>query len=203
MKLFHSASSPFVRKCLVVAHELGLRERIELVPGAAHPVNRDASIVAHNPLGKVPTLITDDGKVLFDSRVICEYLDTLANGSLIPRTGSPHWRALTEQALADGMTDAAVLVRYENTVRPESLRWTLWSRGQLDKVHSGLAELERRAHDFPGRIEVGTIAIGCALGYLDFRYADLVWRRDHPRLAAWFETFDARPSMVATKPPAS
>jgi glutathione S-transferase len=201
MKLYYSPSSPFVRKCLVAAHELGLRERIELVPGTPHPVNRDAAIVAHNPLGKIPTLIADDGKVLFDSRVICEYLDSLANGGLVPPAGTARWRALTEQSLADGMTDAAVLVRYENAVRPEPLRWADWNRGQLEKVHSGLADIERRAHDFTGRIDIGTVSIACALGYLDFRYADLTWRAHCPRTAGWFEDFNNRPSMVATKPP--
>lgn len=202
MKLFHSPTSPFVRKCLVAVHELGLRQRLELVPGTPHPVNRDAGVVAHNPLGKIPTLIADDGSVFYDSRVICEYLDTIGHGRLVPAEGTARWRALVEQSLADGMTDAAVLVRYENFVRPETLRWADWTRGQLEKVHSGLAELERRAPAFADRIDVGTIAIGCALGYLDFRYPTLDWRAHSPRTAAWFETFAARPSMVATRPPA-
>src|SRR5664279_571694 len=113
MKILYSAASPFVRKCLVAAHELGQAGRIELVPAAAHPVNRDPSIVAHNPLGKVPTLITDDGAVLYDSRVICEYLNALGDGGLIPREGPQRWQVLTAQSLADGIMDAAVLTRYE------------------------------------------------------------------------------------------
>jgi glutathione S-transferase len=202
MKIFFSATSPFGRKCLVAAHELGLRERIELVPGAPHPVNRDATIVAHNPLGKVPTLIADDGMVLYDSRVICEYLDALGDGALIPKRGPARWHVLIEQSLADGITDAAVLARYETTVRPQSLRWTDWTTGQLDKVRCGLTELERLAHGFVDRVDVGTIAIGCSLGYLDYRYGSLAWREKCPVTAAWFERFGGRPSMLATRPPA-
>ena len=202
MKLFYSPASPFVRKCLVAAHELGLRERIELVPAAAHPVNRDRSVVAHNPLGKIPTLIPDEGAALYDSRVICEYLNALGKGNLIPQPGPARWSVLAEQSLADGIMDAAVLARYESVLRPEALRWSDWTTGQLEKVASGLGEIERRAAVFGDRIDLGTIAVGCALGYLDFRYASLVWRERHPNAASWFERFGARESMVATRPTA-
>ena len=122
MKLYFSPTSPYVRKCLVSAHELGLVDRIQLLAANAHPVQRDATLIASNPLGKVPTLLTDDGTPLYDSRVICEYLDHLAGGSLFPRTGDARWAALTLQSLADGMLDAALLARYEQAVRPEPLR---------------------------------------------------------------------------------
>jgi glutathione S-transferase len=200
MKLFYALSSPFVRKCLVAAHELGLRERIELVPATPSPVKRDAAVVAHNPLGKIPTLIAGDGLVLYDSRVICEYLDALAGGRLLPTAGPARWSALVEQALADGILDAAVLGRYESFARPEVLRWSEWMTGQLAKIDSGLAEFERRAGTLGERVDVGTISLGCALGYLDFRYASLAWRDQHPLLASWFETFGARDSMRATSP---
>jgi glutathione S-transferase len=203
MKIFYAAASPYVRKCLVAAHELGLRERIELVPAAAHPVNRDRTIVAHNPLGKVPTLIADDGAVLYDSRVICEYLNALGDGHLLPPQGAARIGVLVEQSLADGIMDAAVLARYETAVRPENLRWNDWTAGQLDKVTCGLADFEARAKRFGGRVDLGTIALGCALGYLDFRFASLAWREKHPGMAAWFERFGARESMVATRPPAA
>jgi len=203
LKIFYSQASPFVRKCLVTAHELGLSERIEFVPAAAHPVNRDRSIVAQNPLGKVPTLIADDGTVLYDSRVICEYLDALGGGKLIPRAAPARWRVLVEQSLADGIMDAAVLARYEKAVRPEALRWSDWLAGQLDKVSCGLAALERHAAGFSDRVDLGTIAFGCALGYLDFRFASLGWRDAHPDTAAWFARFGTRASMVATRPPAA
>ena len=199
MKIFFASASPFVRKCLVAAQELGLRERIELVTAAAHPVNRDPHVVAHNPLGKIPTLVTDDGSVLFDSRVICEYLDALGGGRLIPRDGNARWSVLAEQALADGVMDAAVLLRYETFLRPEALRWNEWIGGQFEKVNSGLDALESRAAAFGDRVDLGTIAFSCMLGYLDFRFASLAWRDSRPKAAAWFEWFGARDSMVATR----
>jgi glutathione S-transferase len=201
LKLFHSPASPFARKCLVVAAELGLSDRIELVTAAVSPVSRDPDVVAHNPLGKIPTLVTDEGMVLYDSRVICVYLDALGGNRLIPAEGSARLRSLVEQALGDGIDDAAVLARYETTVRPEALRWDDWLTGQFDKVRSGLAEIERRARHFGDRVDIGTIAIGCALGYLDYRHPALAWRDGHPNAAAWFAWFDGRDSMVATRPP--
>lgn len=202
MKLYHSAASPFVRKCLVVAHELGLRDRVELVPASAHPVTRNRELIAVNPLGQVPTLVTDEGAVLYDSRVICEYLNALGDGDIVPADPDERWPRLVEQSLADGVTDAALLTRYETTARPEALRWSDWVEGQLDKVACGLAELERRASGFGDRVDIGTIAFACALGYLDFRFASLGWRDRHPNAAAWFEWFGGRESMMATRPPA-
>jgi glutathione S-transferase len=202
MKLYYSATSPFVRKCLVSAHELGLRERLELAPAAPHPVDRDRALVARNPLGKVPTLMTDDGAVLYDSRVICEYFNSIGDGHLIPTDGTTRWSVLVDQALADGILDAAVLTRYEMATRPEHLRWNDWVAGQLDKVTCGLAEFERRAGGWLDRVDVGTIAAACALGYLDFRFASLAWREKCPDTAVWFEQFAKRDSMMATRPPA-
>jgi glutathione S-transferase len=201
MKLYYSATSPYVRKCLVSAHELGLRERIELLPATPHPVNRDRALVACNPLGKVPTLLTDEGEVLYDSRVICEYLNALGDGYLLPIEPAARWAIYRDEALADGILDAAVLVRYETFARPESLRWKDWIDGQMDKVTCGLAEIEQRAASFDQRVNFGTIAIGCALGYLDFRFATLAWKNSHPKTATWFERFAARESMLATRPP--
>jgi glutathione S-transferase len=200
MKIFYAAASPFVRKCLVVAHELGVREQVELVPTNAHPIHRSAAIVAYNPLGKMPTLLVEDGTVLYASRVICEYLNSRAGGALIPPEGPQRWQALVDQSLGDGIMDAAILVRYEQAVRPESLRWPEWIAGQLEKVHSGLAQLEGRAASFQPRVDIGTIAIGCALGYLDLRFASLSWRERCPAAAAWFASFDERTSMSATRP---
>ncbi len=200
MKLYYSATSPYVRKCLVSAHELGLRERIELIAAAPHPVNRDRALVLRNPLGKVPTLITDDGTVLYDSRVICAYLNALGDGHLVPQPPAA-WLIHRDEALGDGILDAAVLVRYETFARPESLRWKDWIDGQMDKVTCSLAEIEARAGGLDQRIDFGTIAIGCALEYLDFRFAALGWRKSHPRTAAWFERFAARESMLTTRPP--
>ncbi len=198
MKLFFSPTSPYVRKCMVVAHELGLVGRIELLAGNAHPVNRDPSIIANNPLGKVPTLICDDGNVLYDSRVICEYLDDLGAGTLFPRQGAARWQALTLQALGDGMLDAALLARYEDALRPEPLRWADWRAGQLDKVATSMAALEAAPDALRGRVDIGTLTLGCALGYLDLRFNDLGWRARYPKVAAWAADFCKRPSLQAS-----
>jgi glutathione S-transferase len=200
LKLYYAAASPFVRKCLVAAIELGIRDRIELVPAAAHPVNRDANVVARNPLGKIPTLITDDGLVLYDSRVICDYLNSEGGGGLVPRNATERLRVLTRQSLADGVMDAAVLTRYETFARPEALRWSDWITGQLAKVNSGLDALEGEVASFGDRVDLGTIAFACALGYLDFRFASLGWRDTRPNAAAWFEWFHGRDSLVETRP---
>ncbi len=201
MKLRSSPASPFVRKVRIAASLLGLTDAMELED--ADTIKPTASLLAQNPLGKIPTLLLDDGMVLFDSRVICEYLSDLGHGTLIPPPGIARWPVLVDQALADGIMDAAVLTRYETAVRPESLRWSAWADGQLEKVSSGLAELERRASALGDRVDVGTIAIACALGYLDFRYATLAWRDRHPATAAWFARFAQRESMRATAPPAA
>jgi glutathione S-transferase len=200
MQLFYSATSPFVRKCLVSALEVGVRERVILHPAAPHPVNRDSGLVARNPLGQAPTLITDEGVVLYDSRVICEYLNSLGDGRLLPK-GALRFEALTEQALADGIMAAAVLIRYEMTARPEALRWQDWIDGQMAKITGGLKDLAQRASGFESRVDVGSIAVGCALGYLEFRFADLGWKQQWPALAAWWLRFAERPSMAATRPP--
>jgi glutathione S-transferase len=200
MKIYYSPLSPYVRKCMVVAIELGLADRIEKLNAAAHPVTRDQGIVAFNPLGKVPTLITDDGKVLYDSRVICEYLNELGKGKLLPTTGAARWQVLTEQALGDGILDAALLARYETAMRPEALRWGDWTAGQLEKVHSGLADIEAHATNFGDTFDLGKITLACALGYLDFRFANIDWRKPHPKAADWFARFNQRASMQATIP---
>ena len=202
MKVYYSPFSPYVRKVLVVAHELGLAERIEKLPSAAHPVNRDKEIIAHNPLGQVPTFFTDDGRMLADSRVICEYLNDLASGALFPASGDARWRALVDQSLGDGVIVAALLSRYETAVRPPEKLWKDWLDGQFDKIATGLAALESSVIEFGDRIDIGTITYGCALGYLDLRFPDLKWRDRHPATATWFARFNARPSMMYSAHPA-
>lgn len=203
MKLFHSHFSPFARKVMVCAHELGLAGRIELLPSAAHPVTRDPTILAHQPLAQVPTLIAEDGRVLADSRVICEYLDDLAGGALFPATGPARWDALTDQSTADGLLDAALLIRYELTARTEGTRSASWIEGQTAKIESTLAWFEARAAAIAERVDIGSISLGCALGYLDLRFAELGWSERHPRTRAWYARFAARPAMAATRPPAA
>ncbi len=200
MKLFHSPLSPFVRKVLVVAHELGIAGSIELLPSAAHPVNRDSTIMPHNPLGQVPTMILDDGTALYDSSVICDYLDAAyGKGRIVPAAGVARWRALREQATADGLVDAALLARYE-AARPADRKWQPWSDGQLGKIRSCLAAIEAGANEFGDRFDIGTISIACALGYLDLRFADMNWRASCPEAARWFERIAKRPSVAATSP---
>lgn len=200
MRIYHSPASPFVRKVTVCAAELGVT--LERLPSAVHPINRDRTVVADNPLGQVPTLFTDGGDVLYDSRVICEYLDTLQGGGLFPAPGAARWRALTEQSLADGLLDAGLLARYEQLTRPPAQQSEAWRNGQLDKITCALDALETRATGFGERCDIGTITAGCALGWLDFRMDDLGWRQGRPALAAWFERFDARPSMAGSRPAA-
>lgn len=198
MKLFYSTTSPFVRKVLVLAHELGLAEKIEKIPAKAHPVNREVSLVAKNPLGKVPALILEDGGVLYDSRVIAEYLDHVGGGGFFPAAGAARWRTLTEQALADGLLDAALLIRYERFVRPPDRQWKDWEKGQFEKVETALGAIEGLIPQLG--FTIGAITIACALGYLDFRYPELGWRQDHPKAARWFAEFEKRPSMQVTMP---
>ncbi|WP_266171502.1 glutathione S-transferase [Dyella subtropica] len=198
MKLFYSPTSPYVRKVLVVAYELGLADRLERLPSAAHPINRDLTIVRHNPLGQVPTLFMDDGRALYDSRVICEYLNDLAQGDLFPRTGSARWVALGDQALCDGMLAAAVSMRYETVVRPEHARFPDWVAGQRAKITDGLRWLESRAAELSSRLDIGTISVACLLSYLDLRFPEMNWRVDHQGLNQWYDIFQLRPSMQAT-----
>ena len=183
MKLHFAPTSPYVRKCMVVADELGLSDRITLLASSAHPVNRDASIIVDNPLGKVPTLVTDDGMALYDSRVICEYLNDLGGGHLFPSSGAARWRAITLQSLGDGILDAALLTRYENMVRPEALRWADWTAGKLDAIHTSLSYLNQNPAVLAGDLHIGQIAVACALKYLDFRFPELAWAQAYPALA--------------------
>lgn len=201
MKLRHAAASPFVRKVMVVAHELGLAGGLELVPANVSPVRTNAALAAENPLMKVPSLVADDGRVLFDSPVICEYLDDLAGGGILfPAAGPDRWTALRRQALGDGVLDALVLCRYES-LRPEEKRWSGWTEGQQAKARQGLAAAA--AEDLAGFSTIGHIAIACMLGYLDFRFPEDEWRRRHAQLDAWYAGVAERPSMRLTRPPAA
>ena len=202
MKLYYSPTSPFVRKVLIAAFETGLSERIEKLPVQHSPTQQNDALNQTNPLGKIPTLITDDGLELYDSPVVCEYLDTLHSGPrLIPASGPARWKTLLLQSLADGIMDAAVLLRYETWLRPAELRWNEWVQGQTDKVVRGLAVLERDLAGFGDTIDLGTISAACALGYLDLRFPEMSWRAQRPQLAAWLAKFAERPSFQATKPP--
>ncbi|ODT82447.1 MAG: glutathione S-transferase [Pelagibacterium sp. SCN 64-44] len=201
LKLFFSSASPFVRKVMVAAIERGVDDRIEFLAAAASPIKRDQNIVAHNPTGKVPTAILPDGRAIFDSRVICQYVDVMAGGGVLYPQGESYFDVLTLEALADGLLDAAILLRYETMTRPEALRWPEWMQGQSDKIDSCLAALEDGAFaDRGGAFHAGAIAVACALGYLDLRFAARNWRAGAPKLAAWFEEVSQRPSLQRTVP---
>lgn len=197
MKLRYSPTSPYVRKVRVTVLEIGFEDQVEDIPTDVWAPGTD--IGKDNPLGKVPALITDDGKVLFDSPVVCEYLDSLANASIFPDSGSARWTALRQQALGDGILDAAILRLLESR-RPPEQQSEAWTTRQKAAIGRALNLLEGEAEMFAGPISIGQISAGCALGYLDFRFPDDGWRDGRPKLAAWYETFSARPSMQATIP---
>jgi glutathione S-transferase len=200
MHLYFSPTSPYVRKVMVLLHETGQIGEVELVSGSGNPVDPAGAPLDANPLGKVPALERPDGPALYDSRVICRYLDARAKSGLYPE-GARLWDTLTVEATGDGILDAALLMVYEGRIRPEELRFAPWVEGQWAKVDRALDALETRwiAH-LQGPLDAGQIAVGCALGYLDFRHDARDWRNGRPRLAGWFAGFDARASMRATVP---
>jgi glutathione S-transferase len=202
MKLMHTPQSPFARKVRVAAIELGLGDEIEPVLQAVAPVKENADYAANvNPLRKIPALLLDDGQVLYDSTVICEYLDDLAGGGqIIPAPGPDRWDVLTQHALAQGMMEAAVLVRYETWLRPEELRWPDYVDDQWDRIESGLDWFEAHARGLEGPVNITHIALGCLLGYLDFRWPDAGWRDGHSRLTSWSNWLGRRDSFKQTAP---
>lgn len=203
MKLRFSPSSPYARKVVVVAHERGLASRIELMPASTSPVEPNADVARDNPLAKIPSLTLDDGSTLYDSRVIAEYLDQLAGARLFPPPGPHRWTALRQQALADGLLDAAILIRYERVLRPAEKQWPDWIDGQFGKIERALDAFENEAVSLEKPLTIGAIAAACALGYLDFRFGDFNWRKSRVRLTSFYAKFSERPSMMATRPPSS
>ena len=193
MKLLGAAASPFVRKARVLALELGLDLPLETVATAT-----SVELPLANPLAKIPTLLRDDGPAIYDSAVICDYLNALAGGSLLPASGEARWRALTLEALADGLCDAAVWRRGES-LRPEAERNAAALAKQAALVERALDALEAQVETFTG-FGVGEIAAACAVAYLDFRFAAEPWRPTRPKLAAGFARVSERPSMKATAP---
>jgi glutathione S-transferase len=204
MKLMHSPTSPFVRRVRAAAIELGLADRIELEPIQVAPGQKNESYASRvNPLRKIPALVLDDGAVLVDSTVICDYLNTLADEDrLLAASGPERWRVLNQQAVALGMTDALVLVRYETALRPGPLRWTAWINDQQERFWSGLAWFEQQARQVlqGSRVDLSLLALACCLGYADFRFADLNWAARAPLVKAWYDQISARPSLEQTAP---
>lgn len=207
-KLSGSLASPYVRKVRVLIEEKGLQSQVKLMTLALSPIAPDKALSAKNPLGKIPLLECPDGSLLYDSRVICEYLDGLSESPrLIPASGPERWSVLRLQALADGILDAGVLIRYETFLRPEAFRWAEWLIGQGQKVQAALDQLEQEVNSFSTAPDLGNIAVACAFGWLHFRkpLAALPGLQEPlaeawPQLQAWYENFSQRPSLQATLP---
>ena len=196
MKLAFSAASPYVRKVMACAIARGIDGQIEKAKiGTTDPV-----LATMNPLSKVPTLVTSDGMALYDSPVICEYLDSVGNApGLFPPAGAARWTAIRRAALADGIMDAAQPRRRELAL-PQDEGRTTWIAQQQDKVARSLDALEAEADSLNGLSTYGEITIACALGYLDFRFANEAWRPGHPKLTAWYEKVLTLPAMAGTMP---
>jgi glutathione S-transferase len=199
MKLLWSSRSPFVRKVMVAAHEVGVAGRIATERVAVGADRPNPGVMALNPLNRIPTLVLDDGAVLYDSRVIAEYLDTLHDGpKLFPADRAARWRALRRQALGDGLMEVIVL-RLGEQNRPEARQSGSHLSSFRLKIESVLDYIEAEGIDPAGPPDIGHIATGCALAHLDFRFAADAWRTGRPRLSAWFGAFAGRPSMCATE----
>jgi glutathione S-transferase len=199
MRLFWSSRSPFVRKVMVAAHEVGLAPRIETVRVVVGADKPNAEVMGANPLNKIPTLFLDDGTALYDSRVICEYLDTLHSGpKLIPTDPAARFAALRRQALGDGLMELNVL-RLGEQNRPPPSRSEQHLAAYRVKTSTTLDALDGEADHFDAQPDIGQIAIASALSHLDFRFAADNWREGRPRLARWHAAFAGRPSMRATE----
>lgn len=199
MKLHWSPKSPYVRKVMMVAHETRQVDKLELVRSVAAMLKPNERLMLDNPLSKIPTLVRDDGSTLFDSVVICEYLDSLVQGGLFPQ-GEAKWQALRWHALGDGLLDASILWRNERERSDVSRSDVLIAAFEL-KAQACLALLDGEANDLQAApFSIGHITLACALGYLDFRFEAFGWRARAPRLAEWFSGIQARPSYQATEP---
>ena len=199
MKLYYSATSPYARKVVVLIAEAAIKG-VEIAVAAGTPIAPDPGVIARNPLGKTPALERDEAPTLYDSRVICQFLDDMVGSGFYP-SGPRRWDTLTIEATADGILDAALLMVYETRIRPEDKRFDPWVEGQWSKIDRALDVLETRwISHLNGRMDMGHIAVGCALGYLDLRHGARQWRAARPHLAAWEAGFAARPSMQSTAP---
>jgi glutathione S-transferase len=203
MKLTFSPASPFARKVRIAAIELGLIDKIELVPATVAPGQANEDYSRITPLKKLPVLITNEGDVILDSYVIVEYLNELVGGKLIPAYGPRRWQVKTDHSLINGMLDSMLLCRYEKMVRPQGLQWQAWSDDHWNRAWSGLARFENRPEVLDGPFDVAQIGLVCVLGYADFRFADCGWRKAFPKLDAFHQKMLERPSVKISVPPAA
>jgi glutathione S-transferase len=198
--LYHSPTSPYARKARVLIRERALLSEVEEIDVA--PLSDPANLRAANPLGKVPALKRPNGAALFDSPVICAYLDGMGpHPRLLPLEGEEHWRVRRLEALADGVMDCALSLRIED-VRDQSVRNGDWIARWRRSIANALDEAAQDVQHAPPAFDLGAISLACALGYLEFRHAALAWRQGCPRLAAWCDAHAARDSMRQTAPPA-
>lgn len=197
MKLYYSPLSPFARKVAIAAEILELTGSIEFVPGKGELMKRDPVFRALNPSGQIPTLITDDGEAIFDSPVICAYLNSLSARDIVGE-GSERWRNWRDAAVGDSLADAALQYRYEVGLRPERLRWNDWREAWSNKIIDTLQYLEERSDALANRSDIGVISIFCALAFIDARIGELGWRQTHRGLCAWYEAFSLRPEVTAS-----
>ncbi len=201
MQLYTSPTTPFGRKAMLMLLETGLAGQTTLHEVAGSPTDPGNMPVDRNPLGKIPALVLEDGRTLYDSRVICRYLDARSGAGLYPQ-GEALWDVLTLEATADGIMEAALLIVYESRLRPEERRHAPWVEGQWAKVARALDAIETGWMPLlEGPLTAAHLALAAALGYLDFRHDARGWRAGHPQLAQWAETIAARPSLMATRPP--
>ena len=201
MKLFHSPASPFVRKVVVLLHELGQADAVELATVHTTALESDPGLVASNPLGRLPALERPEGPTLYDSRVVCQYLNAHFGGSLYPQD-SRRWETLTLEATGEGIMDSALSMAYEVRLRPEAEQSAAWVEAQWAKVSRAIGALNSRwMSHLAGPVDMGQIAVACALGYVDFRHDARGWRKGNDALAAWYAEFESRPSVAATRPP--
>jgi glutathione S-transferase len=205
VKLTFSAASPYARKVRISAIELGLIDKIELVPTTVSPTTMNEDYSSHiNPLRKLPALILDNGDTVVDSYVIVEYLDDLAGGGkLIPASGPKRWQVKTEHAILQGMLEAMLLCRYEKLLRPEALRWPKWVDDQWDRAWHGLKWFEERPDTFSRPLDIVQIGLVCVLGYADFRFPDSGWRDAFPNIVAFNDRMMQRDSVKMTLPPSA
>ncbi|MBW4707079.1 glutathione S-transferase [Roseobacter sp. YSTF-M11] len=202
MKLFHSPASPFVRKVVVLLHELDRAADVELVGVTSTAFATDEGLAASNPLAKIPALVRDNGTTLYDSRVITAYLNDLFGGNMYP-SGTSRWETLTLEATGDGIMDCAVSMAYEARLRPEEMQYGDWIEAQWAKVSRAISVLNARwISHLSGPMDIGHISVACALSYVEFRHGARNWRAGNEALANWHAGFDSRASMQATIPPA-
>ena len=199
MKLVYATPSPFARKIRVLLQESGLDRDVEQLETLTTPVATPDDLSRANPLGKLPTLVPNDGRAIYDSRVISQFLNAEAGGGYYPE--DKIWDVLTLEATADGIMDAALLMVYEHRVRPHDKICEGWVEAQWQKVDRAVRDVNARwMKHLAGPLDASHIALGCALGYLDFRLPDRNWRKDNDALDDWFAVFAQRPSMQATQP---